>query len=259
MTPPTAILADDEPHLLRALRDALTTAWPELSILASGQNGVEAARLIDQHQPTVAFLDIQMPGLTGLDVTRGIEGETLVVFVTAYDEFAVRAFEEGAVDYLLKPINIERLQKCTERVKARIVSRESVDPNALAATLKKLLTPNSVPTAQFLKYLRAHERTSAGERIVQIDVNDVLYFDAADKYTCVILPTGEQLLRTSISELETQLDPAQFQRIHRSTMVNLRFVEATTRDDSGRMFVKIKNHAKALPVSRAYHEAFARM
>jgi DNA-binding LytR/AlgR family response regulator len=182
-----------------------------------------------------------------------------VVFVTAYDQFAVRAFEEGAVDYLLKPINTERLQKCIERVKARIVSRESVDPNALAATLKKLLTPNSVPTAQFLKYLRAHERTSAGERVVQIDVNDVLYFDAADKYTCVILPTGEQLLRTSISELETQLDPAQFQRIHRSTMVNLRFVEATSRDDSGRMFVKVKNHSRALPVSRAYHEAFARM
>jgi DNA-binding LytR/AlgR family response regulator len=258
----SAILADDEPHLLRALADALKIAWPELVVRGTAQNGVEAARLIDEHVPTVAFLDIQMPGLTGLDVARGIEGETLAVFVTAYDEFAVRAFDEGAVDYLLKPINAERLKKCVERIQARLAQSASAigAPDTLAATLKKLLQGTSVPTPQPpLRYLRAHERTSEGERVVQIDVNDVLYFDAADKYTCVILPTGEQLLRTAISELETQLDATQFQRIHRSTLVNLRFVEATVRDDSGRLFVKIKNHARTLPVSRAYHDAFARM
>jgi DNA-binding LytR/AlgR family response regulator len=272
-TPIRAVIADDETYLSRYLADALRTAWPELEIVATLANGIEAAKAIDTFQPDVAFLDIQMPGMTGLEVAQGIEGATLAVFVTAYDEFAVRAFDEGAVDYLLKPVNAERLSKCVERVKLRLSAlRGSTDPSAASSNIDQTIPPKLAQALQalmrsgatqitqpFLRYVRAHERNSQGEQVLQIDVNDVLYFDAADKYTCVVLTTGEKLIRTSVSELEEQLDPSQFQRIHRSTLVNLRFLHATRRDESGRMFVKMKEHKRELPVSRAYHEAFARM
>jgi DNA-binding LytR/AlgR family response regulator len=259
-----AIIADDEPYLARFLSDELKKTWPELEIVATLGNGTDAAKSIDALEPDVAFLDIQMPGMTGLEVAQGVEGKTLCVFVTAYDEFALKAFDEGAVDYLLKPVNAERLAKCVERVKSRL--RPSGDtstaavPANLAAALQQLINGNgSQRPATYLRYVRAHERNAKGEQVLQIDVSDVLYFDAADKYTCVVLSSGEKLLRTSVSELEVQLDPSQFQRIHRSTLVNLKFVHATRRDESGRMFVKIKEHNRELPVSRAYHEAFARM
>lgn len=266
MNPPIrAIIADDETYLSRYLADALRDAWPELEIVATLANGVEAAKAIDTFQPDVAFLDIQMPGMTGLEVAQGIEGETLAVFVTAYDEFAVRAFDEGAVDYLLKPVNAERLAKCVERVKLRLsATPETAAPANLAQALQVLLRSGLVPSGQpaaqpYLRYVRAHERSAQGEQVLQIDVSDVLYFDAADKYTCIVLATGEKLIRTSVTELETQLDPSQFQRIHRSTLVNLRHVYATRRDESGRMFVRIKEHKRELAVSRAYHDAFGRM
>ncbi len=263
-----AIIADDEPYLARYLSDELKKAWPELEIAATLGNGVDAAKSIDALEPDIAFLDIQMPGLTGLEVAQGIEGKTLCVFVTAYDEFALRAFDEGAIDYLVKPVNAARLEKTVARLKAQLTSATSSDSSpstdALAATLQKLLA-NGLPksangaAAGFLRYVRAHERNAKGEHVLQIDVNEVMYFDAADKYTCVVLPQSEKLLRTSVSELEEQLDPMLFQRIHRSTLVNLKFVHSTRRDESGRMFVKIKDHPRELPVSRAYHEAFARM
>ncbi len=259
-----AIIADDEPHLARFLSDELKKVWPELEIVATLGNGSDAAKSIDALEPDVAFLDIQMPGLTGLEVAQGVEGKTLCVFVTAYDEFALKAFDEGAVDYLLKPVNGDRLAKCVERVKARLQpfsgTSSPTGPANLAAALQQLLSGNSMqhPTS-FLRYVRAHERSAKGEQVLQIDVSEVMYFDAADKYTCVVLPASEKLLRTSVSELEAQLDPSQFQRIHRSTLVNLKFVHATRRDESGRMFVKIKDHNRELPVSRAYHEAFSRM
>jgi DNA-binding LytR/AlgR family response regulator len=254
----TALIADDEAHLARYLQDQLAAAWPELRIVANAANGIEAAQCIDALQPAVAFLDIRMPGLSGLEVAQGIEGSTLVVFVTAYDEHAVQAFEDGAVDYLVKPITQERVAKCVARLKARLqASALPSAPPDLAAALRQLLAQQ--PALSPLRYVRAHERAAQGEQVLQIDVAEVLYFDAADKYTCAVLPTGEKLLRTAISELESQLDPAQFQRIHRSTLVNLAHVHSTYRDDSGRMFVRIKDHRRELPVSRAYHEVFARM
>jgi DNA-binding LytR/AlgR family response regulator len=252
----TAIVADDEAHLSRYLQDQLAAAWPELRIVAAAANGIEAAKCIDALQPAIAFLDIRMPGLTGLEVAQGIEGATLVVFVTAYDEHAVQAFEDGAVDYLVKPITAERVAKCVARLKTRLQTPAPVQGD-VAAALRQLLSHHA-PAAP-LRYVRAHERNAQGEQVLQVDVNEVLYFDAADKYTCVMLPTGEKLLRTSISELEQQLDASQFQRIHRSTVVNLRHVHSSYRDESGRMFVRIKGHARELPVSRAYHEVFARM
>ena len=265
-----AIIADDETYLSRYLGDALHNIWPELEIVATLANGIDAAKAIDTFQPDVAFLDIQMPGMTGLEVAQGIEGATLAVFVTAYDEFAVRAFDEGAVDYLLKPVNAARLAKCIDRVKLRLAAAQAepepvagIDssiPVNLAQALQVLMRTGATPPVQpYLRYVRAHERTVQGELVLQIDVNDVLYFDAADKYTCVVLPNGEKLIRTSVSELEAQLDPSQYQRIHRSTLVNLRCLHATRRDESGRMFVKMKDHKRELPVSRAYHDVFARM
>lgn len=267
----TCILADDELHLSRFLADQLKAAWPELQILGTAANGVEADALIAEHQPDLAFLDIQMPGHTGLEVAQAIEGNTRVVFVTAYDEYAVQAFEDGAIDYLLKPVTSERLAKCVARLRERMLPPDSAAHGSvqsavsefpeLAEALKKLLQSGAVPglSAQFLRYVRAHERSAQGEQVLQIDVNDVLYFEAADKYTCVVLTSGEKLLRTSVAELEAELDPVQFKRIHRSTLVNLRHVHATRRDDSGRMWVRIKEQTRELPVSRAYHQVFGRM
>ena len=273
----TCILADDELNLTRYLADQLKTAWPELEIVGIAANGVEADALIAEHQPDLAFLDIQMPGHTGLEVAQAIEGNTRVVFVTAYDEYAVQAFDDGAIDYLLKPVTTERLAKCVARLRQRLLPPASptagVAPTTgfpdLATALKKLLQSGAVPglasaltpalAPQFLRYVRAHERGVQGEQVLQIDVDEVLYFEAADKYTCVVLAGGEKLLRTSVAELESELDPAQFKRIHRSTLVNLRHVHATRRDDSGRMWVRIKQHPRELPVSRAYHLVFGRM
>lgn len=256
----TCIIADDEPHLARYLGDQLVRAWPELSVLAVAANGVEAAQAIAQHNPDVAFLDIQMPGLTGLEVAQGIEGNSRVVFVTAYDEYAIAAFEQGAADYLLKPVTTERLAKTIDRVKKAL---QDGTPPELGALLKQLLraeqTPQSPAPSSHLRWVRAHERTQGGELTLQIDVNTVMYFDAADKYTVVMTPAGEKLIRVAIAELEAQLDPALFQRIHRSSIVNMQHVHATRRDDTGRLFVRIKDHPRELPVSRAYHEVFARM
>ncbi len=277
-----ALIADDETHLSRYLKDQLKSAWPELEVVALCANGVEAAKQIEALQPDVAFLDIQMPGLSGLEVAQGIECDTLCVFVTAYDQYAVQAFDDGAVVYLLKPVNTERLVKCVERIKARLSTTASQSPPLaspnptpdLASVLQRLLKaadPQTLselaqaagtgsPVASgHLRYVRAHERNAKGEQVLQIDVSEVLYFDAADKYTCVVLGNGEKLLRTSISELEAQLDPQRFKRIHRSTLVNLAHVLSSHRDESGRLFLRIKAHARELPVSRAYHELFSRM
>ena len=259
----TCILADDELHLSRYLADQLKAAWPELQIVGIAANGVEADGLIAQHQPDLAFLDIQMPGHTGLEVAQAIEGNTRVVFVTAYDEYAVQAFDDGAIDYLLKPVTAERLAKCVARLRERLPA--ATEFPKLAVALQKLLQSGAMPgrvtgvSSQFLRYVRAHERGTQGEQVLQIDVDEVLYFEAADKYTCVVLTRGEKLLRTSVAELEAELDPNQFKRIHRSTLVNLRHVHATRRDDAGRMWVRIKQHTRELPVSRAYHPVFGRM
>lgn len=262
----TCILADDELHLTRYLADQLKAAWPALEIVGIAANGVEADALIAEHQPDLAFLDIQMPGHTGLEVAQAIEGNTRVVFVTAYDEYAVQAFEDGAIDYLLKPVTTERLDKCVARLRERFAQAAPAGTAApalpdLAAALHKLLQSGAVPglVPQFLRYVRAHERGTQGEQVLQIDVDEVLYFEAADKYTCVMLAGGEKLLRTSIAELEVELDPSLFKRIHRSTLVNLRHVHATRRDDTGRMWVRIKQQVRELPVSRAYHQVFGRM
>ena len=271
---PTALIADDEPHLAAHLRDALASAWPELQVLHVARNGLDAAQRIADLDPDFAFLDIRMPGLTGLEVAQGIEGATRVVFVTAYDEYAVRAFDEAALDYLLKPVSDERLQRCVARCRAAWASAPSPaagddtarppqhddtadrlpGDGALAGVLQRLL-PAARPGTTPLRWIRA----TSGELTHQVAVDDVLYFHADDKYTVVRTAGTEHLIRTPIQELAAQLDPAQFWQVHRSTIVNLRHVAGTRRDELSRLHVRIRDHDHELRVSRAYVHLFKGM
>jgi DNA-binding LytR/AlgR family response regulator len=279
---PTAVLADDEPHLARALAQELATLWPELQVLHVARNGIEAAERINALRPSVAFLDIQMPGLTGLEVAQGIEPPTQLVFVTAFDRYAVEAFDAEAIDYVLKPISSERLARTVQRLQKKLAdeaaasehnSSDNSDDNsaALLRTLQRLLppgpaTPASTPAVTPLRWVRA----SVGELVHQIAVHDVLFFHADDKYTCVQTASSEYLIRTPIAELAAQLDPLQFVQVHRSTLINLQHMVGTRRDAASRLFVRMAAAgsaagagaaaaAKELPVSRAYVHLFKAM
>ena len=246
------LIADDEPHLARALATELATLWPGLELLPPARNGVEAAQRIATLRPEVAFLDIQMPGLTGLEVAQGIEGSTRVVFVTAYDEYAVQAFEQQALDYVLKPVKAERLQRTVERVQ-RAIATPPAETGQLLAALQRLM-PAAAPPDR-LRWVRA----SSGELTHQVDVQEVLFFRADDKYTCVQTAHAEHLIRSPIAELSAQLDPQQFVQVHRSTIVNLAHLAGTRRDENSRLFLRIRGHAQELPVSRAYVHLFKAM
>ncbi len=247
----TALIADDEPHLAQYLKAQLAQAWPDLQVLRLAANGVEAAAAIAELRPDIAFLDIQMPGLTGLEVAQGIEGATRVVFVTAYDQYAVEAFEARAVDYLLKPLKAERLAACVGRLQAAPPAADG--EGALADTLRRLLAQPGTPTR--LRYVRAAQ----GDLMHQLAVQDVLFFHADDKYTVVQTATAEHLIRTPIAELAAQLDPDRFWQVHRATIINLDHVAGTRRDEQSRLFVRVRGVARELPVSRAYVHLFKAM
>jgi DNA-binding LytR/AlgR family response regulator len=258
-----ALIADDEPHLARALQAELAALWPEMQVVAVARNGVEAAERIASLQPDLAFLDIQMPGLSGLEVAQGIEGTTRVVFVTAYDEYAVQAFEAEAVDYVLKPVGRERLQRTLERIRRALGTSATAEPGGLEETrllaaLQRLLPAATMGAAVGPERLR-WVRASAGDITHQIDVAQVLFFRADDKYTCVQTAQAEYLIRTPIAELAANLDPAVFVQVHRSTIVNLEHLAGTRRDEASRLFLRIKGHAQELPVSRAYVHLFKAM
>ena len=245
-----ALIADDEPHLALYLRDQLALLWPELEVVHIARNGVEAAERIAALSPDLAFLDIQMPGLNGLEVAQGIEGATRVVFVTAYDEYALQAFEHAALDYVLKPVKNDRLARTLERIKAACMPAP-VDAR-FAEALARLMAPPPQPR---LRYIRA----ARGELTCQVAVEDVMFFRADDKYTVVCTAAGEHLIRTSITELASQLDPDQFWQVHRATLINLAYLEGTRRDEASRLFVRIKGHTEELPVSRAFVHMFKAM
>lgn len=261
----TALIADDEPHLARALAAQLGVVWPDLDIVHIARNGQEAAEQIAARQPDLAFLDIQMPGLTGLEVAEGIEGGTRVVFVTAYDQYAVQAFEQEAIDYVLKPVEADRLARTVGRIRRALTKRatgvaddsgDGVDARLLAA-LQRLHAPGGAMSRPVgpLRWIRATQ----GDLMHQVPVDEVLFFRADDKYTCVQTATTEYLIRTSIHELAGQLDGERFWQVHRSTIVNLDHVTGTRRDELSRLFVRVRGHASELPVSRAYVHLFKSM
>jgi DNA-binding LytR/AlgR family response regulator len=254
------VVAEDEPLLREALLEALAAAWPELHVVAECEDGGSALEAIAEHQPEVAFLDIRMPGLTGLEVAAAAvtaSPGTHVVFVTAYDQYAVDAFETGALDYLLKPIAPERLAQTVQRLRSRLAAGEPKDSDALSALLQKLTTamPRRLPDSEPLVWLTA----SSGNTTRLILVDDVLYFRADNKYTTVATAAGDAILRKPIKDLLDVLDPNSFKQIHRATIVNLRAIDSIVRDDTGRGHLKLKARPETLTVSQSFMPLFRGM
>jgi DNA-binding LytR/AlgR family response regulator len=238
--------------------------WPELRVVARAANGIEALRMIDEEAPDVVFLDIRMPGLTGLDVAARLVDSPKpphIVFVTAYDQYAVEAFEHSAVDYLLKPVNIERLERTVAKLKTRLKPASPAEGAVPAAVLQALLAqlaapaPTPAAAAAPLQWIRA----SQGEETRLIPIEDVIYFQSNDKYTSVFVADGESLIRTPISKLREQLDEQQFWQIHRSVIVAARHVAGTRQDFRGRLMVQLKGRPEQLVVSRNYVDLFRGM
>lgn len=252
-----AIVAEDEELLRSALVALLGEVWPQLRIIAECEDGASALERLAEHQPDVAFLDIRMPGLSGIEVARAL-GElsprTQVVFVTAYDQYAIDAFEQGAVDYLLKPIARERLQATVQRLQAR--AAQGPDVAVLDALLQRLGQRPPSPTAPPpLAWITAN----SGRETRLILLDDVVYFQADNKYTTVLTRDGEALLRTPLRELLDVLDPAAFRQIHRSTIVNLKAVASVVRDDTGKGRMKLRHRDEVLTVSQPYMSLFRGM
>ncbi|HET7300318.1 MAG TPA: LytTR family DNA-binding domain-containing protein [Oleiagrimonas sp.] len=253
-----AIIAEDEALLRRALREMLASAWPELRIVADCADGVSAAEALAQHQPDVAFLDIRMPGLSGLDVACAAAQtcpHTRIVFVTAYDQYAIDAFERGAIDYLLKPVTADRLAATVARLQARAVA-DALDPDKLVALLRQL-GQHAAPATTLppLSWITA----SHGRETRLILIDDVVYFRADNKYTSVVTADGEALLRKPVRDLLDVLDPAVFKQIHRSTIVNVKAIAGITREDSGRGILRLRSRPETLVVSQPYMSLFRNM
>jgi len=245
---PTALIAEDEPMLRAQLKSRLADAWPELAIIAEAANGADALAMVEAHQPDIVFLDIRMPVKSGIDVARALEGRCHAVFVTAYDEYAVAAFDEGAVDYVLKPVSPERIAKVVARLKSRLASA----PLDLSAVLARLAAREG---GGFLKWIRA----SLGATMKLIDVGDVLYFQAEDKYTKVVTAAGDAHIKKPIKELFEELDPETFWQIHRATIVNLRAVAKIERDWRDQPVISLRDRDEKLTVSRTFAHRFKAM
>jgi len=254
---PSAVIAEDEKLLRDELAALLARAWPELSIVAQCDEGAGALEAIADHKPDVAFLDIRMPGLTGMEVAAAAaqaSPATQVVFVTAYDQYAIDAFNRGAVDYLLKPIAPERLAATVQRLKTR--AAPAANAGALAAILEELRTHMPASGARAaLQWITA----SVGKETRLIMVDDVAYFKAEDKYTMVATPAGDALIRKPIRELLDQLDAQHFKQIHRSTIVNLKAIAGVTRDEAGRGTIRLRTRPETLAVSLTFMPLFRNM
>jgi DNA-binding LytR/AlgR family response regulator len=245
----TVLIAEDEPMLRAQLKARLAQAWPELRCIVEAEDGVQALALVAEHAPAVAFLDIRMPGRTGLEVAREIGDRCHVVFVTAYDEYAVAAFDEGAIDYVLKPPTVERIAKVVTRLKARLAQ----PPLDLGGLLARLAEREGVGAP--LKWIRA----SLGSAMQMIAVDDVVYFRAEDKYTKVVTRDTEALIRTPIKDLYAELDPEAFWQIHRATIVNLNAIARVERDLRDQPIITLKARPEKLVVSRTFAHRFKAM
>lgn len=267
-----AVIADDEPHLLAYLEEQLAQAWPALRIAGRAANGIEALRLVDELAPDVVFLDIQMPGLNGMQLAERLceEGGSgpRIVFTTAHEHYALQAFDRSAFDYLLKPIRLERLQRTVARLQEALAQPPATTPavdHAAAGMLAQLMrqlgmaapagadAPVAAPAP--LQWIRAAQ----GQETRLIAVDEVIYFQSNDKYTSVFVADGEHLIRTPLRQLREQLDPQQFWQIHRGTVVAARHVAGTRTDFRGRLLVRLKGREEQLVVSRNYVDLFRQM
>jgi DNA-binding LytR/AlgR family response regulator len=252
---PTAIIADDERLMRDQLRMRLAEAWPDLEILGEAKNGEEAVELVGQLNPDLTFLDIRMPGKTGMEAARDIGDKSHIVFVTAYDQYAVEAFERGAVDYLLKPTEPERLRVTVDRLKERLGKpKEAVNDN-VAAMLSQIAEKIAAPKPKYLQWIQA----SIGQDLRMIPVEEILFFRSDEKYTCVQTDKFEALIRKPVRDLAEELDPSLFWQIHRATLVNVNAIEGVTRDIRGRHLVMVKGRPEKLEVSRSFLHLFKQM
>ncbi|MBL8341991.1 MAG: response regulator transcription factor [Rubrivivax sp.] len=271
---PRAVLADDERLMREQLRARLAEVWPELEVVAEAKNGLEAVEAVKQHRPDVVFLDIRMPGLTGVEAARQIaqlpppddDEDVLlpeVVFITAYDQYAVEAFEQGVADYVLKPAERERLQLTVGRIQKRLAARalgqdapaDAAAGGSLQQLLHRLSSRITGQPPQYLQWIQAN----VGQNIQMIAVDEVLFFISDEKYTRVQTAQVEALIRKPIKELVDEIDPRLFWQIHRSTLVNVNAIAGVSRDFRGRQIVAVKGHGEKLEVSRSYTGLFKGM
>ena len=273
---PTALIAEDEPLLAAALQAELARAWPELRVLASVGNGISAVKQALALTPDVLFFDIRMPGMSGLEAAAELADQwdttgpgarpfPALVFVTAYDQYAVQAFEAQAVDYLLKPVQAARLQKTVDKLRKPSANRSSSAINSEAdmeptlARLRALLAGGDAAPAPRLTVIAASLPGALGASIRMVPVDEVLYFEAADKYLRVLTASAEYLIRTPLKELLAQLDPQVFWQVHRGTLVRASLIDTVTRDEAGKLSLTLRGRPERLPVSRLYAHLFKAM
>ncbi len=250
MSTPTAIIAEDEPVLRGELKDSLATLWPELVVCAEAGDGLAAVEAISTHAPDILFLDIEMPGLSGLEVARKASGRCHVAFVTAYDKYAVEAFEQGAVDYLMKPFSAPRLQATIGRLKARL-HEPPADLNGILEAISSTLHRRK----DYLRWITASH--TDGLRLITVD--SICYFRADNKYTAVVTAQSESLIRRPLKTLVEEVDPQNFWQIHRSVVVNVNMIAGVDRDARGHLHVRLKQRDESLPVGESYAHLFKQM
>jgi DNA-binding LytR/AlgR family response regulator len=247
MSAPTAILAEDEPLIRREIRETLGELWPDLQVVGEAGDGVEALAAVERCRPDVVFLDIQMPGLDGLSVAQQLNGRAHVAFITAFDRYAVTAFEHGALDYVLKPISTERMRLTVERLRARLS-----EPPADLTRIAELLRDIAPSGPKYMKWLTVPH----GAELRVVAVAEISYLRADSKYTTVVTPAGSFLMSSSLRQMREKLDPQMFWQIHRSVVVNVAAIDTIYRTFRGRLEVKLKGRDELLPVSAAHAHLF---
>lgn len=253
MSAVTAVVAEDEAPQRAALLEMLEDAWPSLEVVAACEDGPSAMDAVAEHRPAVAFLDIRMPGVSGLDVARAVVARGgLVVFTTAYDDYAIRAFEAGALDYLLKPVSPPRLVRTVERLQERLRAPAASDLQSLVEDLEARLRPQG---ERLIRWISA----SVGDSVRMIGIDEVLFFQAQDKYVRVVTPGGEAVIRTPVKDLLAGLDPDTFWQVHRGVVVRVAAIDRLRKDDLGKASLSLKGHGETLPVSAAFLHRFRGM
>jgi DNA-binding LytR/AlgR family response regulator len=252
MTRPTALIAEDETPQRQELLALLAELWPELNVIAECEDGLSALEALEQHHPQIAFLDIRMPGVSGLEVARAAGAQCQVIFITAYEEYALQAFDKGAVDYLLKPVARERLSVAIERARSRLAGGAHVDMAALIDMVQARLAADSKPGIRWIT-------VSVGNAVKMYSIDEVLFFQAQDKYTRVVTATSEGHIRTPLKELVAALDSETFWQVHRSVLVRVGAIHAVQKDDDGKLQLTVRGRSDVLPVSSTFQRRFRGM